>query len=597
MPRNLTSAITLVLLIVLASACGGGKSEGSRESTTTATPSRAAQDSQLETPISNLEEDPDTDGTEESAPEQLETPTDALASAEPTAEPTTVQEPQSTAEPLTTEVPTATPPPTATPQPTATNTPVPVITLYVTTEDYVDLNLREEPSTDSDILGTMPYRAPVRAIGAPISTDEGEDWYKVEYKSQTGYAAAWLLSEKQPAPKPPGLRGVVTDAETGRPIPWAWVYLGDHIERTDESGRYQYNQPAGDKELVVLAPGYARYSAQASRVSGGRVALDRFDARGVYMPFFQSARPADVERMFDMIERTTLNSIVIDVKSDEGFVWHSNVPLARQIGASKDDMDLRAFTEAAHKRGIYVIGRFTVFKDSTLATARPDLAITSTEGGLWEDGGGILYADPFDRRVWQYMGDLAVEMAAQGVDEIQYDYVRFPVDGDLSTARYSAESTGESRIRNITSFAQYMEQRLRPSQVFISADIFGRVVWHPEDPNTGQVLDQFAQYVDYVSPMLYPSGFNEGSGGYDIPAENSYGIIKQSLEHSENRLEGIYTEVRPWLQSFADYAWGVPYGLPQFLEQRRAAEEIGTSGWLYWNAAGQYDERTFVENP
>ncbi|MDQ3855230.1 MAG: putative glycoside hydrolase, partial [Chloroflexota bacterium] len=283
--------------------------------------------------------------------------------------------------------------------------------------------------------------------------------------------------------------------------------------------------------------------------------------------------------------------------SDEGLVWRSDVPLARQIGASVDSMDLSAFTAEAHRRGIYVIGRFTVFKDPRLAIHRPDLAITTPQGKPWEDAPGVAYADPFEPRVWQYMGDLATEMATHGVDEIQYDYVRFPVDGDLSTARYRRESTTETRPPQITAFVRYMEQRLRPMKVFISADIFGRVVWHPVDAYTGQILEDFVPYVDYVSPMLYPSGFNAGSGGYDVPTQHSYGLMKQSLLLTKQRLESAAALSRPWLQSFDDYAFHQPYGLQQYLEQRRAAEEVGTSGWLYWNAAGVYDERTFAERP
>ena len=224
-------------------------------------------------------------------------------------------------------------------------------------------------------------------------------------------------------------------------------------------------------------------------------------------------------------------------------------------------------------------------------------AIASTKGGIWRGPGGEAFADPFDTDTWQYFGDLAVEMAAEGVDEIQYDYVRFPVDGDLSTARYHATSNGETRPQQITKFVAYMEQRLRPSKVFLSADIFGRVVWHPVDRDTGQILEQMSQHLDYVSPMIYPSGFNSGSGDYDRPPEHSYGLIKQSLEQSNQRLQGMSTRVRPWLQAFDDYAFGLPYGLPQFLEQRRAAEAMGTSGWMFWNAGADYDARTFAPNP
>lgn len=487
--------------------------------------------------------------------------------------------------------------PTPAEEPTPTSTPRTERTMYVDTDEYLEANLRAKPTTDSRALRALPYRSEVAAAPEPVRNAEGERWYRVRYRSTVGYMYADLLSAERPTPIPPGVRGVVVSQETGRPVAGAWVYLGDRIERTDGQGRYRFRVPASRQTLTVMAPGYAKFDARAARVAGGRVALRPFDARGVYLPFYSAARSAEVERIFDMIERTTLNAIVIDVKSDEGLVWRSRVPLARSIDASVDYMDLRGFVRRAHERGIYVIGRFTVFKDPRFANARPTLAIRSTEGGLWEDAPGVAYADPFQTAVWEYMGDLAEEAAAQGVDEIQYDYVRFPVDGDLSTARYAEEATDESRPRQINAFVDYMEDRLRPHKVFISADIFGRVVFHPVDPNTGQILEDFVEHVDYVSPMLYPSGFNEGSGGFGIPTQHSYGLIKESLRLTNERLEGKTARARPWLQSFADYAFDEPYGLPQHLEQRRAAEEMDTSGWLFWNPAATYDPRAFVANP
>ncbi len=590
----------ILTLALLSSACGlgGGRDTRSSRSTATAPPAAAADHQETSSAV-------DTEGTRSAAVDVPTSTRQVAAGSTPAPESTPEAAPAQVTEvqPEATEAPEPTARPKATKGPEQketskpTATPERMVTLYVNTENYVGLNLRAEPSTESRILLTMPYRASVQAVAQPVKGADGESWYKVRYGSTTGYAYGPLLSERRPKPMPPGMRGVVVDAGTGRPVAAAWVYLGGDIVRSDHQGRYTFKRPAGDETLTVMAPGYARFEARASAVPRGWVQLRPFEARGVYLPFWYGGRPAEKERIFDLIDRTVLNAVVIDVKSDEGYVWRSNVPLARKIGASVDRMDLRAFTAEAHRRGIYVIGRFTVFKDPTLANARHDLAITSSEGGVWEDAPDVAYADPFEPEVWEYMGDLAVEMASQGVDEIQYDYVRFPVDGDLSTARYREEATTETRPRQITGFVKYMEQRLRPAKVFISADIFGRVVWHPVDYYTGQVLEDFMHYVDYVSPMLYPSGFNSGSGGYDIPTQHSYGIMKQSLVLTEKRLQGSSALSRPWLQSFDDYAFDQPYGLPQFLEQRRAAEEVGTSGWLYWNAAAIYDPRTFAERP
>jgi hypothetical protein len=402
---------------------------------------------------------------------------------------------------------------------------------------------------------------------------------------------------QKPAPVLPTRAGVVRDAATGKPVPGAWVYLGERIVRTDARGRYGANGATTAGSITVMKPGYAKYTGPARTATRAGVALRPFKAKAVFQPFYHTIGRKRARKMLKFIKDSpALNAIVIDVKSEDGKVWDSDVPLAEQIDATTP-VSLERYVREAHAHGVYVIGRVTIFKDHTLGKGRPDLAIRSTEGGAWKDYAGNRYANPFNKNAWKYIGDIAVEAARKGVDEIQYDYVRFPVDGDLDTADYGARSTRKTRPRQIRAFLQYMEQRLRKEKVFISADVFGRIVFHPVDVYTGQRLEDFAQHVDFVSAMLYPSGFNRGSGGFDIPTRNSYGLIKKAQQLTNRRLRGKPALSRPWLQSFYDYGFGEPYKLPQFLEQRRAAEDTGSSGWLYWNAAGKYDPRTFVANP
>ncbi len=500
--------------------------------------------------------------------------------------------------PTTMNTPEATQPRETTSTP-ATQTPEPEKVLYVHTEEYVEANLRAKPTTASDILDTVPYRTSVRVLGGEVRNDEGESWYKVAYDGRTGYIYGELLVERQPKPIPPGFRGSVVEAATGKPVGGAWVYLANRIERTDSAGKFRFRVPAGGSELTVMAPGYAKFTAKAAEVARGRVALEGLDARGVYLPFYTAMIPAQRERIFQLIDDTALNAVVVDIKSDEGLVWDADVPLAREIGATYEGFDLEEFVRKAHERDIYVIGRFTVFKDTKLATNRPEWAIQSSEGGLWMDDTKNRYIDPFDERAWDYYADLAVEAANLGVDEIQWDYVRFPVDGDLSTLRVDGEYTEDGRINQITEFLAYTERRLRPAKVYISADIFGLTVWHTNENYLGQRLERVVRHIDYVSPMLYPSGFNSGSGGYKVPPAHPYGLIKQSLENTYERLDklGLPVKVRPWLQAFYDYGWGIPYEVPQERAQRKAAEDLNTSGWLFWNPAAKYDPESFVANP
>jgi hypothetical protein len=366
------------------------------------------------------------------------------------------------------------------------------------------------------------------------------------------------------------------------------------MAETDQTGTFRLQRPAGARTLTALAPGYTKVSVAVGPTGRATVRLRPFEARGVFQPIYKNVIPRSRDRILALVQRSrALNSVVIDVKAESGQVWDTDVPLARQIGAHTPGADLEDFTREAHRRGVYVIGRVTVFKDALFARKRPDMAIKSTEGGIWKDYGGNGYADPFNRRTWKYFGDLAVEAARKGVDEIQYDYVRFPVDGKLSTARYLQPSNKESRVRQIAAFLAYMDKRVQAERVYSSADIFGLTAWSKREQGTGQKLEALAGHLDYLSPMLYPSGFSEGFNGWKYPTEHSYELIKQSVDRTQRRIQGSRSLVRPWLQSFKDYAWGRPYGVKQVLEQRRGADNAGSSGWLYWNAASKYDPSAF----
>lgn len=384
--------------------------------------------------------------------------------------------------------------------------------------------------------------------------------------------------------------GTVT-ARGGQAVAGALVYIDDVMGKAGPDGRFSVQAPEGAKQLTVMVPGYKKYTAELSAQDVGQVPLEPFVVKGVYVSGVgdMSVR----ERFYKLLDTTELNAIVINVKNDDGKVWTSQVPLAQQTGASYKDFYLKDFVKEAHSRGIYVIGRFTTFRDPNLATARPDLAVRTTSGGVWGDNKGNKWADPFNKQVWQYYGDLLEEIASSGIDEIQFDYVRFPVDGNFDIIKYQTPSTHINRPDTITAFLKYATERMRRHKVFISADTYGLTVWSNQEQGTGQILERMAPYLDYYSPMIYPDHFAAGTGGYSIPTQHSYEIISESVRRARARLKGTPVLVRPYLSAFRDTQFGQPFGLKQFLQQKQGAEDAGAEGWLYWNAALTYPDGLF----
>ncbi|TML46571.1 MAG: hypothetical protein E6G20_10630, partial [Actinobacteria bacterium] len=244
--------------------------------------------------------------------------------------------------------------------------------------------------------------------------------------------------------------------------------------------------------------------SQASARAPGPRALP-VEIRGVHVTMGLASLPGKVEHYLDL-RRDGLTALELDVKDERGQVGFASplVPLARSIGAARSCYDPRIVARMANARGVYLIGRVVVFEDPSLADARPALAVQRSDGAVWRDGAGLSWANPYERRVWKYDVDVAAAAARAGFDEILFDYVRFPSDGDVASAVYPHRG-GLAKGDAVPSFLRYASRRLSPLGVRVSAAVFGLSA--TRDLGIGQVPRRLAPYVHAVYPMTYPSLF------------------------------------------------------------------------------------------
>jgi hypothetical protein len=279
-----------------------------------------------------------------------------------------------------------------------------------------------------------------------------------------------------------------------------------------------------------------------------------------------------------------LNALELDVKDENGEVGflHPAVPLAHRIGAA--DKYYNAFHAAgkAHAHGVYLIGRIVVFEDPVLSEHRPGYAIRTTDGGVWHTAAGLGWVNPYDQRVWKYNVDLGEAAAKAGFDEIQFDYVRFPTDGDLSNARF-AGANHRPKASTISAFLRYATNRLKPLGVRVSADVFGLSA--TRNMGIGQSPAKVAKIVDAIYPMVYPSHF--GPGEYNLPNPNAQPgrTVALALRDFDIALTGTKARLVPWLQ---DFSLGRTYTIDDVREQIQSARDAGAQGFMLWNAAGVY---------
>lgn len=376
--------------------------------------------------------------------------------------------------------------------------------------------------------------------------------------------------------------GTVYDKATQKPISNAIIVSQNKEYRSDLNGSFTI--PTSTR-IGVRAVGYER----KFYTSGGKMYLQRMIPKALYLSSFGATHEKIMGNAKQLIKSTEINAVVIDIKMDRGQIaFKTNNPIANQIGAQNLILfkDLRKFVADLKEQGIYTIGRIVVFKDTPLITHYPQWGVRTTEGSLFKDKEGLYWVDASRSEAQKYVIDIAEQTAAAGFDEIQFDYVRFP---DRKGIKFSVENNQANRVKAIAGFLEAARIRLIPYNVFISADIFGYVSWNDADIEIGQRVDALSPYVDYLSPMLYPSGFHMGIPGHPNPVKANYEIIKQSLDKALQKSGGSPLSYRPWLQAFRDYAFDRRiYGAKEIREQIKASEDFGSCGWILWNPRNVY---------
>lgn len=327
--------------------------------------------------------------------------------------------------------------------------------------------------------------------------------------------------------------------------------------------------------------------------------------KGIYLSYPSMGSADFMARARELIEETELNAVVLDFKGDDGLLsFPTQVALAREIGAGQGPVvrNPSEFLDWFKKRNVYLIARIVVFKDDKLANAFPTWAITDTAtGGVWHDQEGKGWLDPNRKETWDYTTALALEAAALGFNEIQFDYIRFPTDGNVQETRYALPNTYENRVAAISGVLQQASNALRPRGVRVGADVFGYTPWSSNDLGIGQHLETLAPYVDVLAPMIYPSTFGAGLPGEDAKYRTAiaypYAIVSKTTERSLRRTKEVNPriEVRPWLQDFRDYRFDFRTFTPAEIRlQIEGARDAGARGWLLWDPNVRYTRAALV---
>jgi hypothetical protein len=305
------------------------------------------------------------------------------------------------------------------------------------------------------------------------------------------------------------------------------------------------------------------------------------EIRGVHVTMALASLPGKLD---EYTETLGLNTIELDVKDENGEVAYHGLapPLAKQIGSAKRYYDPVKAVRELHEQGIYVIGRVVSFEDPILSEKRPELAIGTRGGGVWRNDAGLGWTNPYDKRVWNYNVQVAKSAVRAGFDEIQFDYVRFPSDGDIESAVFAGRRP-EPMSATIARFVHYAATRLRPMGARVSVDVFGLSA--RRNLGIGQSPRRLARIVDAIYPMTYPSHYGPGEYGLADPSATPGRTVGRSLRDFRRQMRGKKAKLIPWLE---DFTLGGTTTIQKVREQIRAARRWKTGGFLLWNPSGVY---------
>lgn len=289
-----------------------------------------------------------------------------------------------------------------------------------------------------------------------------------------------------------------------------------------------------------------------------------------------------------LLDETEANTIVIDIKDYSGrLAFEPEDEFLKTFrSAERRIPDHKKFVKELHDKGVYVIGRISVFQDPFMVLHKPEWSVKrESDGAIWKDYKDISWIDPGAAPYWDYIVAITREAYLSGFDELNFDYIRFPSDGNMKDISYPW-SKDRVKADLLEEFFAYLKHSLwQEKGVVLSADLFGMTTTNTDDLNIGQVLERVLPYFDYVAPMVYPSHYPPGFNGYKNPAAFPYEVVKFSMDRAVERSSTTPGKIRPWLQ---DFNLGAVYSAEMIRNEKQAVYDAGVGSWMLWNAKSVY---------
>jgi hypothetical protein len=356
--------------------------------------------------------------------------------------------------------------------------------------------------------------------------------------------------------------------------------------------------------------------------------------KAIYMTSCVAGTTDFRDRLIAFIAETEINSVIIDIKDFSGTIsfppdseaWKPAWQAAR-CGTPK----MRELVDLLHSKGVFTIARVTVFQDPFYAPKNPSQAVLrSDRSTVWTDHKGLSFVDVASQAYWDHIIELSTEVYNLGFDEINFDYVRYPSDGNMQDIYFPQSMAGKygtDKQANLEAFFKYLNEKLdeesrfaayrhentgrASSTPYTSADLFGMTTTNYDDLSIGQVQDRAAPYFDFIAPMVYPSHYPKSFLGLGNPNDYPYKVVYHAMKSGVDRMKSGTTpmqgflhqrvgtstpatyykpiygpeKLRTWIQ---DFDYGGDYDAADVRAQIQASYDAGVMSWMIWAPSNIY---------
>ncbi len=313
--------------------------------------------------------------------------------------------------------------------------------------------------------------------------------------------------------------------------------------------------------------------------------------KALYMSGWVAGSKDFLTKLVKMVDETELNAVIIDIKDSTGRIsFQINDAEIIKIGSAENRIkDIAALVALLHSKNIYIIGRISAFQDPYLTKLKPEWSIKkSSNGEVWKDRKGLSFLDPTNKNVHDYLVSIALHSYELGFDEVNFDYIRYPSDGNMKDINYNLKN-GDTRSDNMEKFFKYLSEQIKKdNDIPMSADLFGLTTEADGDMGIGQLWEKTIPYFDFVCPMVYPSHYPSGYAGYKNPALYPFEVVNRALISAVVKTKAINQEIskiRPWLQ---DFDLGATYTKEMMRAQMKATYDNGLTSWMLWDPKNTY---------